>query len=298
MGKLARVAHDFSLRAMMVLCFGVYIAFLFLLSLSIPENPFVVALGFLPVLLYLVTIFTLLQLGKTIVALVYLLPLVFSILYYVAWTFSLIPEFAAMDGGILAVLNLVVSYVYAMILSFVHPVNRNHILSDNAVRVKEHSKRVKSRTAVPKIPLAEEEVKVTIRAIEDKCKAINFVVGRVYSDKKGGSKTLREKIVIPRELYNAFSELTDEEGSYDKLKLLSVVENIYARLRRLTHPERELFEIKVGKLPVKRNDDGSDRVLDVLVKNDKDPVEDYHKAAVKVCEQVVEYLRKSSGVRK
>ncbi len=284
--------HEMGLKAIVALSFGLYLLFLFLLSVSIPENPFVVGLGFLPVLLYLVTIFTLLFRGKEMVELLYLLPLLFGVLFYVVWSLDVIPELAAMDGGMLTVLNLVVSYVYAMILSFVHPVTSSRKAVDSNSVIYTNTEDVSSELAA--VELDDEKVSVTIRAIEDKCKAINFVVGRVYSDKKGGSKDIRSKIVIPRELYNAFSELTDEEGTYDKLKLLSVVENIYARLKRLTHPEKELFVIGEGKLPVERDSSGNDSVLNVLTKNDKDPVEDYYKAALGVCEQVVEYLRRNS----
>ena len=72
------------------------------------------------------------------------------------------------------------------------------------------------------LEITKKNFKYNLRGIEDKCKAINFVIGRVYSDKKGGNKEVREQLKINRDLYNTFSEIT-ANFSNDNVKDLIII---------------------------------------------------------------------------
>lgn len=140
------------------------------------------------------------------------------------------------------------------------------------------------------IIINKENFTVNLRGIEDKCKAINFVIGRVYSDKKGASPKIRAGLRIDSELYNSFSEITSDFKDEQATKLFNLLKKIHDRLGRLEMREKDLLTIGDAKLPVARTADGSDRVIDVLINNDKDPVADYHADAKEVCEKVMAYL--------
>ncbi len=128
-------------------------------------------------------------------------------------------------------------------------------------------------------------IKTFVASIEDKSKALNYVIGRVYSQYHGGNKQLRELITIPSEWYNEFNETKSKE---ETLKIVIRIEN---RLKRLLHTEQEVFPEKTkGLKNLKRNKDGSSKIINVLMDNDNDPVQDYYEGAIMFCEKVREQL--------
>jgi hypothetical protein len=267
------------------------------------EELLTVFVGFMPVFIFLILIFIIFYFEISFMELVYLLPIVLAGIFYSTWYFQIFSLISEMNGAMLTVLNVIVSFVFAAVLSVVHPhgVNKidgglglnletpDAILRDSNKEIsfeKTHAKQVLPTPLMPDKPMS-----VTIRGIEDKCKAINFVIGRVYSAKRGGSKEIREKIAIPKELYNAFSELVQEEDIVNPKKLLEIVEKISKRLVQLDTKESKLFVLKKAKIVVDRSEDGSDTVISVLSRNDKDPIEEYHSEALEICSQVINYLK-------
>jgi hypothetical protein len=128
-------------------------------------------------------------------------------------------------------------------------------------------------------------IKDYVASIEDKSKALNFVIGRVYNKYHGGSKQIRERISLKAEWYNEFSDALQNESNPDKIRLISVLDHIDKQLSLLTSTEKEIMtsnemlELK----NIERSEDGSDRIIDVLIKNDKDPVDSYYAGAKEFC---------------
>lgn len=138
------------------------------------------------------------------------------------------------------------------------------------------------------LDMTKKEVRASIRSVEDKCKALNFVIGRVYADSKGGNKTAREKLKIPRELYNDFSEILSKPKRVDADRMLNVLRQILAKLQQMELPEDEVIRVRHGRVPIERLK--GDTVLKVLARNDKDPVLDYHDEAKMVCKKLLELM--------
>ncbi len=133
-----------------------------------------------------------------------------------------------------------------------------------------------------------------IHTIEDKCKALNFVIGRVYRASNGGTRGMRDKIKVPSEWYNEFNAIKPEEVKEKKELPLEMLRRIRTRLGDLLKPEKELFtnaELH-GLKHLARDRDGKDRVLDVLSVNDNDPVEDYYLGAMDFCKRIIAELEK------
>jgi hypothetical protein len=132
-----------------------------------------------------------------------------------------------------------------------------------------------------------------VQSIEDKCKAINFVVGRVYRNSNGGNPKLRERLRIPSEWYNEFSATGEaKENTLAKAKVM--VRKIRDRLSLYSQKEREVFhadEVKHLK-HLHRNAAGEDTVITVLHHNDSDPVEQYYKSAMEFCDTILAALEK------
>lgn len=132
---------------------------------------------------------------------------------------------------------------------------------------------------------------VTLRSIEDKCKALNFVIGRVYSNKHGANDEIRELLKIDKELYNLFSEISSNFDKEKARNLYTVIYQLYQKIKLLDQPEKLLFKMDPEpKIPIDRDRNGNDKILDVLVRNDKDPVMGYYEGAKEICEKLMRYL--------
>jgi hypothetical protein len=168
---------------------------------------------------------------------------------------------------------------------------------DYSTRNKQYLEQITTLQAkMQKISITQENFSLTLRSIEDKCKGINFVVGRVYSNKKGGSPNLRQKLTVNRDLYNSFSELTaTAEMDKEKAdKLLIILLKIQRQLEILERPEWEIITLQRNPLiALKRDSEGKDIILEVLEKNDKDPIVDYYAEAKEVCIKLIEYLKRT-----
>ncbi|HII71863.1 TPA: hypothetical protein HA265_03860, partial [Candidatus Woesearchaeota archaeon] len=138
------------------------------------------------------------------------------------------------------------------------------------------------------LDVTKKEVQVSLRSIEDKCKALNFVIGRVYADKRGGSPEIREKIHIPREMYNEFSEIIQHPKKAEAAKLMKVLRLILAKLEQMELEEGSVFKPKKGRIPLERQK--GDPVLAVLARNDNDPVIDYHAEAKLICQKLISIM--------
>jgi hypothetical protein len=126
-----------------------------------------------------------------------------------------------------------------------------------------------------------------IHSIEDKSKALNFVVGRVYSKYHGGSRDLRAQLKIPSDWYNEFSLLGVGTETIDIDKLMELVTRFEMQLRLFLKTEKEVFGFAANNLKnLIRDTRGSDTIIDVLDRNDKDPVKSYYEGAVRFCEKI------------
>ncbi len=141
----------------------------------------------------------------------------------------------------------------------------------------------------------EESIKKFVSSIEDKAKALNAVIGRVYSVKHGGTDELRKKIKIDSEQYNEISQLHNEEPEKRKETATLLLKKIKERLGLLQRPEIEVFErSEVRNLEeLDRDKSGKDDIIDVLMRNDKDPVAIYYEGAIDFCDDALKELEEN-----
>lgn len=269
-----------------------FLIFILMLGFVTNSNLFSVFVGFSPSLLTIIFLIYLLE-GKRAgnVKIIWVFPLFFVMMFYVFLSQTNVAALQGLNVGELAAFNLIISYFFVFILGFLGVLNREYIT--RITHFKEHHDKDEIFSKNARRELKEkEEIREFVTSVEDKCKAINFVIGRVYSNKHGGSAALREKIKINKELYNEFSRIEKFELAPDLKKILSVVRKLRSNLKNLTKPEKEVFtdsELKKIKLLI-RNKDGSDRIIDLLKFNDKDPVETYFENAFTFCNELVEKL--------
>ncbi|OIO66372.1 hypothetical protein COY28_01425 [Candidatus Woesearchaeota archaeon CG_4_10_14_0_2_um_filter_57_5] len=150
------------------------------------------------------------------------------------------------------------------------------------------------KEVIKEVPvMQEQQIRVQARSLEEKCKGLNSAVGRVYRKGRGGGKQLRSKLSIPTELYNEFSKLLEHE-ELDTRQAAAVLNQILGYLQRYALSETEVFgETMAGRLrELQRAKDGSMPVIDVLEKNDNDPVRTYFEEGVNTAQALLAAMTK------
>ncbi|MFH1400482.1 MAG: hypothetical protein ABIH41_03105 [Nanoarchaeota archaeon] len=255
------------------------IFYLTLLTSSTMQN---VMLSFLPALLYLIIIIYVVEthLGH-LHWVFYGIPfLLTTIIFSIYKALGLLPSADILQLG---AMNILASLAFGFVVNFVGmtrpPISETEsepedITADNLVRY--------------------------LSVLEDKCKALNSVYGRVYKARSGGSPQMREPVRFTPELYNRISFLVQNFTDENKNELLSLVDEILKKLYLLYNTEKSVF----GDLQLKylmRNEDGTSRVVDVLIMNDLDPVQQYVENAVDIASRAKVFLErdlKAKGSKK
>jgi hypothetical protein len=287
-----------------------FIAAVVFFSWAADANLATVFICLMPLLLHISFFFIFLEHEKKLFQTMWLLPLILSALFYFAWYSEFFGILKSVDGPAIFVLNIVLSYLTnVLFIMFYHKkiksskkekqLKKNY--EDLHKTYLQQNKKYQNEVNFLKkqVQEYEDELKITkqnlsfnLRSIEDKCKSINFVIGRVYGKKKGGSEKIRDILRINSDWYNSFSELAQNFQAKNSARLFLALDNIYNKLKLLEMEERDVFDKStLSKLKLERKEDGSNKIIDVLVKNDNDPVLDYYKEAMEICTKLMDYLR-------
>jgi hypothetical protein len=271
--RLRRVLFEgFSLVSLIIL----FIVIVFT-ALNTGSSLIFVLLGFMPTIATIVL--CLIMFDETVFSMVilWILPFVLSGLFFVVATSQTLLK-SNLDVGALVAINIFCSVIYLIIFFIIAK-----LLSPKDHESSEH----KPAHAAAHVMAQHQPttIKEYVSSIEDKSKALNFVIGRVYNKYHGGSKLLREKLSLKPEWYNEFSEALHNEANPDKKRMLQVLDNIDKQLQLLNVLEKEILTSdQLSELKnLERNPEGNDKVLDILIKNDKDPVESYYQGAKEFC---------------
>jgi hypothetical protein len=307
---------NFAEKTGFILALIIYISTIVSLAYLSDANIFIVFIGTLPTLLYLITFFFLIK-NDFKKSVLWVLPLLYPMIFLILWYLETFKLLNTLDGQVLTVLNILISYLVNIFVLFVfsigikrtnQKVDNSHYEHKIGQMNKEldsiksqlesttnelESTQTKLIDAKKEVIINKDNFNITLRSIEDKCKAINFVIGRVYSDKKGANENIREKLRITSNLYNSFSELTNDFKLEDKTQMEDILKQILKKLIVLELPENKVMSLDKAKLPVIRNEEGNDTIIEVLRKNDKDPITDYHKEAKEICIKLMKFLNES-----
>lgn len=286
-------AHHHHRRKRFEVFAAAYLLFLLLvvlaLSVSTDSTPFVVLLGFLPTLFTIIIAMVIYEAARDNKNILWVIPLVLVFAFW--WLGSSGRLVGHLDIDALSGLNLLLSFLYLII---------NYFLLQSAAP-KAQKPRVVERVVekVVEKEVIPEDLSRFIASIEDKGKALNFVIGRVYNAYHGGSKELRQRVNMKQEWYDQFSQIPDDPSRINFLELSALISTIESRLRLLERSEAEIFGEDHHRFKhLVRDDQGKDRVIDVLDKNDKDPVKSYVEGALQFCGKVKDFIgkRQAPGV--
>jgi hypothetical protein len=305
-----------------------YLALIIGVGFVSDTHPGFVFLGTIPILLHLITIQLFADNDQYNKVIFWVSPLLFPILLFVLWNSQKFNLISSMDGPALLAFNVCINIFFNICVILFslrsdadtdtesmrgnHKSLKQHYLERQHALAKQQNKAYEERiqhmqkthdekllqmeqrlnAANQQLEITKENFTTNLRSIEDKCKAINFVIGRVYANKKGGSPKIRETLNIDSELYNKFSEISSNFDESYAVHLLTVLEQIYHRILLFEQQEKTLFTIDAdAHITLSRNPNGDDTVLEVLKKNDKDPIEDYYLEAKEICIKLMNYLK-------
>ncbi len=294
--RLKRVLFEgFSIFALIVL----FIIILFS-ALNTGAPLIFVILGFLPTLVTIILCILIFDGTLYSMIILWLVPFVLSGLFFLIGSGKTLSGLG-MDVGSLVAINIVFSIIYlALFLILVKLLSTNE--HHKKTETNEHHEGINQEgTHHPEdhVPLhamkhidKPEIIKEYVSSIEDKSKALNFVIGRVYNKYHGGSKQFREKLSLKPQWYNEFSQALHNEQQPDKKKLLIILAHIDTQLNLLHRSERDMMtDDQLASLKnLVRDPDGVDSILEVLKKNDKDPVESYYEGAKEFCLKLKDIL--------
>ena len=243
---------------------------------------FLVFVGFCPTIATIIISLLIHEQAKHHKHLIWIVPIIIMGGFFALKDSSL---FENMDIEVLTGINLFLSLIYVVLVFTVFGREEER----ESVEAMEE---IMSLTKEKKFETKKEELKDYINSIEDKSKALNFVIGRVYNQYHGGTKQMREEIQIPAEWYNEFALIGISEGVIDKDKLSELIHKIEVKLKKINQTEKEIFKTNSNILKnLIRDVQGHDKIIDVLDHNDKDPVRSYYEGALEFCERIREEIK-------
>ena len=263
-------------RVISVLFILLLIIFVFWVSISAKAPLHLVAATFVPTFVLILCILSLLDTKFYHLYYNWIIAIVVLVGYFVLGELGILGF--DIDFGLVFTVNALLSAVYLVFLSLGKKVHKQEEALPQSDMI----------SVAPSAP--EGSIVNVVHSLNDRCKAINFVIGRVYSKAHGGSDEIRKAIRIESTLYNAFNELKDQNIEEVKDHLVKILDVIQTRLALYDLPEVTMFKNHTTLKGLQRNEDGSDKVIDVLANNDKDPVRDYVHAALSFCEQALKEL--------
>lgn len=271
-----------TIRSSCIFALVIWFCIIVLLSIMLEENPFNILIGLSPVLLTIIVTHILVDKYHLESGFLMVFPFIFTGIMLMLGIAGMLPE--GMEYFLLASVNIIFGVLFEASIVAHHGIIKKR-LGDDAKPKEEERKLI--------VRLNDDEgLRQFVSSIEDKAKAINAVIGRVYSVKHGGTEPMRKKIRIDPENYNEINNLKEQPQEKRRVIAIEMLRKIKDKLDLFVKPERLVFdkhEIK-GIINIERNPDGENKILDILIKNDKDPVKSYYDGAVEFCDDALDDL--------
>lgn len=294
--------------------FFCFVIFLFVVAALSKANMFNVFVGFLPTMIAIiasVAIFDMVTKNRKPMLLA--VPLILCGAFFMIGTAGVHPVFNAIDVPNITALNFIISFLFIIVSLFLGEVEQRVFEDQEEQELDEELEDVDEDLG---IDLAKNEFKMDpglskmdekeldkyIQSIEDKAKALNSVIGRVYAKRRGGTADIRDAVKISKDWYNEFAQLENLDPATKVKKVRHLVNLVYERLMLWRSSEVAVFGYRHKYLKgLNRDPDGNTPIIDVLITNDRDPVEVYYRSAIDFCEKILaelsEYDLENIGVR-
>ncbi|MGM5481507.1 MAG: hypothetical protein ACQESE_03795 [Nanobdellota archaeon] len=256
---------------------AIYLTCIFALTILVAgvggHQLFLVLVGFFPTILTVIISLVIHEEFATQKKTLWFIPLLLLLVFYLLGSGN-VPLLQEFDIEVLTGLNFLLAMLYVLMVFGI--LKRTNAHKPHDIRKQMPPKQERPQT------IAE-----YISSIEDKSKAINFAIGRIYGKYHGGSKELREKIRVPPEWYNEFSSIGISSETVDYTQLSEIIGKFENHFKTFEKSERDVFGKEADNLKdLIRDPKGKDRIIDVIEHNDKDPVKSYFEGAKEFCKRL------------
>lgn len=278
----------------MFISIALLLLFLQWMAISTQSKLYLVFVGFSPTVIYVILMVYLLEKNLSNKQLIWIPPIFLGFIFNFVGNYANLALLAKMQIYELTFINIFISYAFAGILSFIGIFDSVSHLYKKKVNTLKHEKKELEHQLEEFIEAGrvnKNNLTEYIQGIEDKCKAINFVIGRVYSNRNGGNRILRDRLKVHAKWYNDFSKISEDFNDKKKEDALILINMILERLNELWNKEKDLFESTCYELKnLKRNPNCNDKIINVLIANDNDPIRTYFESALDFCLKIKEFL--------
>ncbi|MFO8016584.1 MAG: hypothetical protein R6U32_05755 [Candidatus Woesearchaeota archaeon] len=303
--------RGFMRRASELIVAVIFVIFVFWVGVSSGSPGEAVFIGFLPSIIFVITAFVVFEKSMRKDSLS-VLPLVLAFLFYISGRLSNADVFSEMEVAKLAFLNIILCYVFLLLMYYAEILGRVKLpwipgLEEQEEKDLDSMDEPEDMTGASageeegmkgesgskqegryiELPEKHESLKKVIHSIESNCKALNSVIGRVYRKGRGGTSLVRDLIQVKPEWYNEFNDILKSRQKTDPKAVYDAVDRIEKRLNMLFRKEHEVFG-SIQFRDLKREPNGNNRIIDVLIMNDNDPVQSYLENALKACGEAKE----------
>jgi hypothetical protein len=288
-------------------------------SNSTGANIGIIVISFMPTFIIILLSIFFFQLEPRFKLFFFITPIILAIIFYGICISGQVKILNNIDHANVTAFNFMISLIFIILLSMLDSFSRKVIKPIKKKIVENEKKIIKnekemlnnlsgkdSQTTIKrtttnitgnekieevkeiKTHSTEKELSGYMRSIEDTSKALNFAIGRVYSNKRGGSPQIRDKIKINNEWYNLIADIGRGNMIERLPELRNAIYQIGSRLNTMYLTEKQVFPITyVKKFNLEHDINGEEKIIDVLAKNDKDPISLYYQTAVDYCNKAI-----------
>lgn len=260
----------------------IVLVFIFAIGYLTSTDPGTLLESFMPVILYLIIAYFLLESSFKYRSLIYYLSPLVLVFIFLGISQNYPSGFSNLDVNKIVVLNLLICYMFAFSIDMI----KNMRVPKQALKTPDELYQSKIATlAEEKISLAQTDVPIYIGIIEERSNKLNEIIGKVYSKENGVKSFVRAKVRIP------MHPLTASKEESEKLRLALVT--LRSNLEELNTTEKEMMPGQYHNIiNVKHNPDGSSRIIDVLMDNHTEPALAYLDDAIERCNVLINHLTK------
>ena len=258
----------------------IVLVFVFSIGYLTNTDPGVLIESFMPVILYMIIAYFLLDATFKYRSLIYYLSPLVLVFVFFGISQSYPSGFSNLDVNKIIVLNLLICYIFAFSIDMI----KNMRMPRQVLRTPDELYQAKvAALAEEKITIPESDVPIYIGVIEERSNRLNEIIGKVYSKENGVKSIIRAKIRIP------MHQLTASKEDREKLRLALV--SLRSNLEEMNMTEKEMMPGQYHNIVnVKHNPDGSSRIIDVLMDNYPEPSIAYLEDAIERCNALIHHI--------
>jgi len=206
-----------------------------------------------------------------------IVPVVMTgIFYYVGTVYNTLPNINMAQASLL---NLVISYIFIIAIASMG-IGKTTFLEIGDINYRIKNFKMEEKRLGRTLMRPRERLKAIINEININLPKINDIVLSVYSAKNKAAPDVRRMLTISQKHLNELMDL-DSDSAPNKYLVRKLLTTLEMYVRNICKREYELLGPSANKLKINiRDEQGRDRIIDVLTHNSTEPVLEYFRTSI------------------